>query len=282
MCIKIVERYSFCRCLYYSHAIDPCPSYGKHEVMFKEILVGSTCPSHSSSRTNEALLSDAKGLTTSTKESFRYENGLKATSTESKSYPGTHPVYEADVGTDSSLRARLLRRSRIIPGQKQFIPAGDLLEVLSIDAITQELQMHGLTDIPYDVLQHKKKIFAVLLIIHQLDSFEDFIRRDLKDDVLPFAMETINSHSIFSRWDTGTREQFVHSQWMLLAPVFSVGDHLKLHDDDILPFVITETIASSPFKGVHQIEIHQDHERFNKLGGSSTKIVSQSSSLHVW
>lgn len=69
---------------------------------------------------------------------------------------------------------------------------------------------------------------------------------------------------------------------MLLAPVFSIGDYLKLHDDVILPFVTTETIASSPFKGVHQIEIHRDHERLNRFGGSSTKIVSQSSSLYVW
>lgn len=226
MCIKIVERYTVCRCLYYSHAIEVCPSYGEHEVTFREILVGCTCARHSSSRKCEGLTSDAKGLTAISKESFRHENGLKATSTESKSYPETHPIYEADeadeaddaddadeadVGTDCSLRARLLRRSRIFPGQKQFIPASDLVEVISTDAITQELQIHGLADIPDDVLQHTKKIFAVLLIIHKLDCFEDFIRQDLRDDVLPFAMEMINSHSVFSGWDTDTREQFVHS-----------------------------------------------------------------------
>ena len=47
MCIKVIERYAVCRCLYYSHAVDPCPSFGRHEVKLKEVLVGYTCSNHS-------------------------------------------------------------------------------------------------------------------------------------------------------------------------------------------------------------------------------------------
>lgn len=46
MCIKVIERYAVCRCLYYSHAVDPCPAFGRHEVKLKEVLVGYACSNH--------------------------------------------------------------------------------------------------------------------------------------------------------------------------------------------------------------------------------------------
>ena len=51
MCIQLVERYTVCRCLYYKHQVDVCPNYKKqgHGVQSREILVGYTCPQHSSS-----------------------------------------------------------------------------------------------------------------------------------------------------------------------------------------------------------------------------------------
>ena len=51
MCIQIIERFAVCRCIYYSHAVDPCPKYGSHNhgVQHKEVLVGYCCKDHSSS-----------------------------------------------------------------------------------------------------------------------------------------------------------------------------------------------------------------------------------------
>ena len=51
MCIQLLELYSVCRCLYYKHTVDKCPRYGKrgHDIRKKDILVGYTCPEHSSS-----------------------------------------------------------------------------------------------------------------------------------------------------------------------------------------------------------------------------------------
>ena len=51
MCIQVVERYSACGCLYYSHQVDKCSNYRKrgHDVQSREVLVGYTCPKHSSS-----------------------------------------------------------------------------------------------------------------------------------------------------------------------------------------------------------------------------------------
>jgi hypothetical protein len=52
MCYQVVERYSVCRCLYYKHAIDPCPAHGQrgHTVQEKTVLVGYACSSHGSHR----------------------------------------------------------------------------------------------------------------------------------------------------------------------------------------------------------------------------------------
>lgn len=49
MCIKVIERYAVCYCVYYTHAVDPCPKYGSrdHAIRTKDILVGYTCSRHS-------------------------------------------------------------------------------------------------------------------------------------------------------------------------------------------------------------------------------------------
>ncbi|KAF1993881.1 hypothetical protein P154DRAFT_549338 [Amniculicola lignicola CBS 123094] len=56
MCYRVVERYSVCRCLYYQHAVDPCPNHGQHghTVQEKTVLVGYACGSHSSHRPETA------------------------------------------------------------------------------------------------------------------------------------------------------------------------------------------------------------------------------------
>lgn len=48
MCVRITERYSICRCLYYRHSIDPCRAYGQrgHRVQERTVLVGYACGRH--------------------------------------------------------------------------------------------------------------------------------------------------------------------------------------------------------------------------------------------
>ncbi|KAJ4159874.1 uncharacterized protein LMH87_007812 [Akanthomyces muscarius] len=50
MCYQLVELYSACHCLYYQHAVDRCPSYGRrgHGVEKRTILVGYACSAHAS------------------------------------------------------------------------------------------------------------------------------------------------------------------------------------------------------------------------------------------
>ncbi|KAK0387262.1 hypothetical protein NLU13_5575 [Sarocladium strictum] len=50
MCYQLVELYAACRCLYYQHAVDQCPSFGSpgHGVVQRTIFVGYACTRHSS------------------------------------------------------------------------------------------------------------------------------------------------------------------------------------------------------------------------------------------
>lgn len=48
MCLRLVERYSRCKCIYYRHAVDPCAEYKRnHGVRERTLLVGYSCQEHS-------------------------------------------------------------------------------------------------------------------------------------------------------------------------------------------------------------------------------------------
>ena len=59
MCIRLIERYAACRCVYHRHAVDPCRRSGQrgHPVEERTILVGYACPAHSPRRTDSFSIS---------------------------------------------------------------------------------------------------------------------------------------------------------------------------------------------------------------------------------
>ena len=275
MCIRVVEKYAICLCVYYRHAVNPCPAYDErgHKVKIKEVLVGYCCSRHSTDGGGKASVSYSEGSTVRSENSKDQEE-----SAEDEDGSKTAAV---EVVPDFSLRGQLLKKMQKIMGtHERFIPAGDLDEVLTNHAIVSELQSHGLADISQRVFRHAKKIFAILLMIRKLDVLEDVIKKGLHDEILPLArpmpgsLEDENLDSIFSGWNLDTRRQFMDFQWTLLAPVFLQGEHLKLPDDARLPFMKTEVIANGAFGVVHRVEIHSDHARFDKLEMPVTKQVS--------
>jgi hypothetical protein len=46
MCIQVVEVYAVCGCVYYTHAVDPCPLVGAHTPSTSEVKVGYICDEH--------------------------------------------------------------------------------------------------------------------------------------------------------------------------------------------------------------------------------------------
>lgn len=47
MCIRIIEQYAVCGCVYHVHAVDACAAYGQHGVADKVVAVGYACSQHS-------------------------------------------------------------------------------------------------------------------------------------------------------------------------------------------------------------------------------------------
>ena len=175
----------------------------------------------------------------------------------------------------SPLRDRLLaKRQKVLVKDDQFIPAGDLSEVLTSHAIEGELKSYGLKHLSSFVFLRARKIFAILLVIGKLDALQDLIKEEIGDELLPLAISATNSLEdnklppAFSKWDFDTKQRFFEVQWTLLAPVFLRGKHLKLDDDARLPFTHTEPIANGAYGGVHSVEIHRDHARFYEDFGS--------------
>ena len=273
MCIKIVERYTFCRCIYYSHAVDACPAYGRrgHAIKTQEVLVGYDCSRHSVHPVTYSV-DDAKVLSKRS-EGSAAENALNDQEDHLK---------ETNVETaiDFPLRDQLLAKfENVFDTDEHFIPAGDLEQVLTGHAIKAELQRHGLEDLYPFVCQRAKKLFAILLVIRKLDALQNLIKEDLGDELLPVvdsALESLTDERLraaFSGWDLDTRKGFFEMQWTVLVPVFFEAEHLKLDDNARLPFIKTNRIASGGFGSVHRVEIHRDHEKFEKFGSPTSEKV---------
>jgi hypothetical protein len=46
MCLRVVEKWAVCGCIYHVHGVDACPAYNQHGVSDKVVLVGYACPKH--------------------------------------------------------------------------------------------------------------------------------------------------------------------------------------------------------------------------------------------
>lgn len=290
MCWKVVERYTICRCIYYVHSVDACPAYGRrgHIIKLQDVLVGVYCSRHKlgpkldpstarwsvdeSSGSAESALTDPSTYSIDERSAFAesaltdHEDCLKEPNIE--------------IAIDCSLRGQLLAKSeKVFDTDEQFIPAGDLEQVFTGHAINAELQSHGLEELCPFVSQRAKKLFAILLVIRKLGALQNLVKEDLGDELLPVLYSALQSladerlRAAFSGWDLDTRKEFSEMQWTVLVPVFFEAEHLKLDDKARLPFIKTNRIASGGFGSVHRVEIHRDHEKFEKSGSPTSQKV---------
>ena len=274
MCIKVVERYTVCRCIYYSHAIDACPAYGRrgHSIKIQELWVGYACSRHTWNSHGEAL-TGGTGNGSISQEDPGVGNALDKREECVKETT-------ANTAVDSPMRGRLMEKLQQVLGtDEQYLPVSDLDDVLTSQAINEEIKSLGLEDPSSFVSRRAKKTFAILLVIGKLDGLRDLIKEGYGDEVLPLSNSAIDSVQgkpglPFSNWDSYTRDRFLEFQWTLLAPVFSEGEHLKLEFDVRLPFIETEPIAKGAYGGVHRVKIHSHHETFDRPRSPAQQKVS--------
>lgn len=46
MCLRVVEKYAVCGCIFHVHGVDACSDYDEHDVVETVTRVGEACPMH--------------------------------------------------------------------------------------------------------------------------------------------------------------------------------------------------------------------------------------------
>ena len=286
MCYKVLELYSGCGCPYYTHAVDPCIQYERngHNIILQKVLVKYLCERHSKIRSDqhggkekrEKPIRDTENL-------FKAPEDVEIASVLATQGDRQQKI-EVNSPVDSTLRGQLLAKFQNIPEtDEQFIPAGDLNEVLTDYAIRGELESHGMETCFSFVIQRARIFFAILLAIGRLDAVHHLIGRALGDELLPLAssavvsLEDDKAQSLLSLLGADTTKEFYEIQWILLAPVFRRGEHLVLLDAARLPIMKTEPIAKGAYGGVHRVKIHPDHLNLEESALSLSQKVSRGS-----
>jgi hypothetical protein len=162
---------------------------------------------------------------------------------------------------DPPLFKRLQRRYCRCPLTKEkFLPLDAIDEEITEDSVRTTLDIGWLSpqrQLPRNIVERAKKVFAVLEIVGETRAIEDLLKEEIADDDLPLIRQNeedldnyiLVAHndeskvfSSFANWEDERRvEVFLERQWLVLAPVLdSSGREVKLNRKCALPFIKEE------------------------------------------
>ncbi len=176
--------------------------------------------------------------------------------------------------TVDDLRARILDIRQTNYDFRPFVPQNDLYRLLTLPVVSSTLKNSGvdksrLSDLAQSVYQGARKVFAVLVILKQVQYTLDLVGHDQFRDLdqqLPFDQDEIQRKVV----QGSIASDFYDQQWQFLAPVFS--KRLLPHELVIrTPLPITERvkIGSGSFEEAYKIRIHTSHHELGKAEGAS-------------
>lgn len=207
---------------------------------------------------------------------------------------------------------QLLRESMVPASEGQrFLPLDKLWEIVCPEAIRRELQirlklcpaeLHRIANEICDSDDHReggeimristsrRRLFAVLVLINEVERILLLIAEGLSDRDLPLALSNMSSqgrsYQILTRGQDSTPvrafqtlqvmkvDLFYAQQWSMLAPFFQIADsdksqvvHYKLDPRTTLPFIQGgkfdfENHARGGFSNVWKVKIHPAHHDF--------------------
>lgn len=241
-----------------------------------------------------SLVSPRKGLKTS---SARREPSLPSNEDPANTNANVAPVVNQTSRSEFApdLVERLYEAMITSPiDGRRFIPIDQLDELITEEAIKSELVKAkirgGATPhlLKY-VLEHARKIFAILVMIEDSELIEGILLEGLMDTHLPLGFDrshrgrdsgpkrvvrsyNLNSDTldmstnwaVFQSLKPHRIERFCLYQWMFLAPVFTGGDfRYFLHRDCPMPYVdlpaSMEETRFSHHSQVFKVCIHKAH-----------------------
>ncbi|KAK3371139.1 kinase-like domain-containing protein [Lasiosphaeria ovina] len=258
------------------------------------------------------------------------------TETNPSSFP-EHETEEGTLATDNGRDANEPLEGRIyseLRGAyreiKGFIPRNRLDVIITEESVSRELEMddvlkhfpvgrraalarqicqvqirraqkvHGDNDeVPPAITTTSfRKIFAILVLIYQVDKIIHFLEENVNDSDLPLVMYSYNKPGgqftlrrrtnsdpplqCFDGWRFGYVRQFEEWQWSMVAPFFSKQrpgnvSFYQLEDKVVLPFIHDssrheslndEDVHQGGFSDVFRVQIHPGHHNFHGLDGS--------------
>ncbi|KAJ8122160.1 hypothetical protein ONZ43_g1577 [Nemania bipapillata] len=159
--------------------------------------------------------------------------------------------------TIKQLRRKNVTRHWYVPGMlfDSVITAQDIQAALA----ESEIPSYSREEILNRIFPKATRIFAILLLLDQLEDLARFVESDqLHDAKLPFTL-AILMQDIHLAEDPA--KDFEEKQWELIAPIFHRGTlHRRLGDSAALPFVQNTQIGEGAFGTVYEVVIDPDHQ----------------------
>ena len=169
-----------------------------------------------------------------------------------------------------------------LESQKKFLPLNDLNEKITRDSIKRELPpmtQRFNCNLPDKVLQHAKKVFAILVLMGEPRYIKDLLQEGLKDEHLPLQSKRGDNPNVlvsvhgttFKSFDTWKNEarvgEFLEKQWLVLAPVLDpTGKHIILDTKCALPFqCIDQKTDRGALSIVYKGTVHPAHQQGFKV-----------------
>lgn len=181
-----------------------------------------------------------------------------------------------------SLYAELSSHLRICPlGDKSFLPLDSLDETITAESVKAQLSREDLqfwSGLPGEVVQHAKKVFAILVLIDEPRAIKDLLLEGLTDEHLPLFPKGDRNDNIlvsvrgktfqsFVAWPSSARvDAFLEKQWEVQAPVFdATGSNIILNPKCALPFQSIAEVGRGQFGTVYKGVLHPAHQKGFKV-----------------
>jgi hypothetical protein len=249
--------------------------------------------------------------------SSHWQSAKDYTETNPSSFPEYQPGEipgEIDDDPEKTLEERLY--AELCPTTQprhEFIPMGRLNSIINEAAVRREMdrdpilsrlqddqkatltkqicQPHRIATSPRGVYTSYRKIFAILVLIYEVDQITQFLNYEVTDSDLPLVnpegsrnFELRRSHApkealqCFEGWKIGHKRQFFEWQWAMLAPFLSRTRDGQVAfydfpDRTVLPFTKEATQshqkeyeplerAEGGYGDVFKVQIHPEHHNF--------------------
>ncbi|GKU07332.1 unnamed protein product [Fusarium langsethiae] len=183
--------------------------------------------------------------------------------------------------------------------EKRFLPSGDLKAICNHSAVCEELiangceRYHAGSYATYVCEKPAREIFAVLVLINQIEFLPDFVRAGIVDDNLPFSGNQQHTelwyrepghkkHVTFLKHpqDAEMMREFYNKQWWVHVPFLDWDKEnrkaLNFRYDlgTVIPWTeIGHQDTSGGFGVVEKVKIHQDHHSFTQYETFALKTI---------